>query len=90
MISTCFTPNGDHLGLILETNVGFTIKNTWVYCTIFNVLGVFYTSPERFSESDFICKRYLAIYVCHGAKGVYVITDSVRLLSDVNQNRTVS
>ena len=51
MTSTCSST-----GLIIETNVAFTIKNTSVYCTIFNVLGVFYTSPERFPESDFTCK----------------------------------
>ena len=89
MTSTCFVPDGDHLGLIIETNVAFTIKSTWVGCISFNVLDLFYPSPECFSESNFPCKR-LASYVRPGAKGIYVVKDSVWLLSDVNQKRNVS
>jgi hypothetical protein len=77
MTSTCFTPDGDHLELIIETTVAFTIENTLVDRISFHILGVFYPSPECFSESNFPCKRYLASYVRFGAKGIYVVTDNV-------------
>jgi hypothetical protein len=90
MTSNRFTPDGDHLGLITETNIAFTIMNTWTDCNSFDVLGVFYPSPEGFPESKFSCKRYLANYVWPGAKGICVVTGSIWLLSVVNQNRNVS
>jgi hypothetical protein len=91
MTSNCFTSDDDHLGLIIDTNIAFTIKNTWNDCIFFDVLDVFYTLLQNvFSESKFFCKRYLASYIWLGANGICIVTESVWLLTDDNQNQNVS